>query len=47
VEIVEKSAMKMVKDVYQVGQDIRVKCQIRPGISPDYQNAVRCLCKEQ
>ncbi len=47
VEIVEESAMNMVKDVYQVGQDIRVKCQIRPGISPDYQNAVRCLCKEQ
>jgi len=47
VEVVEENAMNMVKDVYQVGQDIRVKCQIRPGISPDYQHAVRCLCKEQ
>jgi N-methylhydantoinase A/oxoprolinase/acetone carboxylase beta subunit len=47
VEVVEESAMNMVQDVYHVGQDIRVKCQIKPGISPDYQNAVRCLCKEQ
>jgi N-methylhydantoinase A/oxoprolinase/acetone carboxylase beta subunit len=47
VEVVEESAMNMVKDVYHVGQDIRVKCQIKPGISPDYQYAVRCLCKEQ
>jgi N-methylhydantoinase A/oxoprolinase/acetone carboxylase beta subunit len=47
VEVVEESAMNMVKDVYHVGQDLRVKCQIKPGISPDYQHAVRCLCKEQ
>jgi hypothetical protein len=47
VEVVEESAMNMVKDVYHVGQDLRVKCQIKPGISPDYQHAVRCLCNEQ
>ena len=46
VEIVEESAMNMVNDVYQVGQDIRVKSQIKPGIVPDYDQAVRCVCKE-
>ena len=46
VEIVEASAMNMVNDVYQVGQDIRVKSQIKPGIVPDYDRAVRCVCKE-
>jgi len=45
-EIIEESAMNMVKDVYEVGQDIRVKCQIKPGISPDYEHVVRCLCRE-
>lgn len=46
VEVIEESAMNMVRDVYQVGQDIRVKAQIKPGIVPDYQQAVRCVCKE-
>ena len=41
VEIVEESEMNMVRDVYQVGRDIRVKAQIKPGIVSDYQQAVR------
>ncbi len=47
VETVEESAMNMVKDVYTVGQDIRVKCQIKPGIDHEYERSVRCVCKEQ
>ncbi len=46
VEIVEESEMNMVNDVSQVGRDIRVKSQIKPGIVPDYDQAVRCVCKE-
>ncbi len=43
-EIVFESSMNMVKDVFTVGQDIRVKCQVKPGICKDYENVVRCLC---
>ncbi len=46
-EIIEESCMNMVKDVFTVGQDIRVKCQIKPGICKEYENVVRCLCREQ
>lgn len=46
VEIIEESSMNMVKGAHNVGQDIRVKCQIKPGIAPEYKTAVRCLCKE-
>ncbi len=45
IEVIEESSMNMVKDVFTVGQDIRVKCQVRPGICKDYENVVRCLCK--
>ncbi|MFP4479232.1 MAG: hydantoinase/oxoprolinase family protein [Desulfohalobiaceae bacterium] len=45
-EIVEESAMNMIKDFCEVGQDIRVKCQVKPGICADYENSVRCVCKE-
>ncbi|MCF8105531.1 MAG: hydantoinase/oxoprolinase family protein [Desulfohalobiaceae bacterium] len=41
VEIIEESEMNMVNDVYQIGRDIRVKAQIKPGIVSDYQQAVR------
>ncbi len=46
VEVVEESAMNMVRGMHTVGQDIRVKCQIKPGITPDYEGVVKCLCKE-
>ncbi len=46
-QIIEESCMNMVKDVFTVGQDIRVKCQIKPGICKEYENVVRCLCREQ
>ena len=45
-KVVEESAMNMVQGVYTVGQDIRVKCQIKPGITPDYEGVVKCACKE-
>ncbi|MCF8085320.1 MAG: hydantoinase/oxoprolinase family protein [Desulfohalobiaceae bacterium] len=45
-EVVEESAMNMVRGVHTVGQDIRVKCQIKPGITPDYEGVVKCICKE-
>jgi N-methylhydantoinase A/oxoprolinase/acetone carboxylase beta subunit len=45
-QIVEESAMNMIKDFCEVGQDIRVKCQVKPGICADYENAVRCICQE-
>jgi N-methylhydantoinase A/oxoprolinase/acetone carboxylase beta subunit len=45
-EIIEESEMSMVKDIYSVGKDIRVKCQVKPGISPEYEGVVKCLCKE-
>jgi len=45
-EVVEESAMNMVRGMHTVGQDIRVKCQIKPGITPDYEGVVKCLCKE-
>jgi len=47
IEFVEESAMNMVKGMYTVGQDIRVKSQIKPGIVPEYAEAARCICKEQ
>ncbi|MFW6415457.1 MAG: hydantoinase/oxoprolinase family protein [Thermodesulfobacteriota bacterium] len=47
IEIVEESAMNMIKGMYTVGQDIRVKSQIKPGIIPEYAEAARCVCKEQ
>jgi len=43
-EIIFESSMNMVKDVFTVGQDIRVKCQVKPGICKDYENVVRCVC---
>ncbi len=45
IEVIEESSMNMVKDVFTVGQDIRVKCQVKPGICKDYKNSVRCICK--
>lgn len=42
--IIEENAMNMIKDFTEVGQDIRVKCQVKPGISADYEYAVRCIC---
>ncbi len=46
-QVIEESCMNMVKDVFTVGQDIRVKCQVKPGICKEYENIVRCLCREQ
>jgi len=45
IEVIEESSMNMVKDEYTVGQDIRVKCQVKPGICKEYENSVRCICK--
>ncbi|MFP4629468.1 MAG: hydantoinase/oxoprolinase family protein [Desulfohalobiaceae bacterium] len=45
-QIVEESAMNMIKDFCEVGQDIRVKCQVKPGICSEYETAVRCVCQE-
>jgi hypothetical protein len=45
-EVVEESAMNMVRGMHTVGQDIRVKCQIKPGITPDFEGVVKCACKE-
>lgn len=47
IEFVEESQMNMVKGMRTVGQDIRVKSQIKPGIIPEYSEVVRCICKEQ
>ncbi len=44
IEVIEESSMNMVKDVFTVGKDIRVKCQIKPGISEGYEKGVRCIC---
>lgn len=46
VEVVEKSAMNIVQGMSTAGQDIRVKCQIKPGITPEYEGVLKCLCKE-
>jgi hypothetical protein len=45
-ECIEKSSMNMVKNMVMVGQDIRVKCQVKPSVSPEFIQGVRCLCKE-
>jgi N-methylhydantoinase A/oxoprolinase/acetone carboxylase beta subunit len=44
IDVIEESSMNMVKDFSTVGRDIRVKCQVKPGISPEYKNAARCVC---
>jgi N-methylhydantoinase A/oxoprolinase/acetone carboxylase beta subunit len=44
IDVIEESAMNMVKDFSTVGRDIRVKCQVKPGISPEYKDAARCVC---
>lgn len=38
IEIVEQSAMNMIRNEYLVGQDIRVKAQIKPGFLPGLKN---------
>lgn len=43
-EIIFESSMNMVNDVFTVGQDIRVKCQVKPRICKDYEKVVRCVC---
>ena len=43
VEIVEQSAMNMVRDFHTTGQDIRVRCQIKPGVSKE-QGVLQCPC---
>lgn len=45
-EIIEHSSMNMVKNMRTVGQDIRVKCQVKPDLLPEFVQGVRCLCKE-
>ncbi len=45
-EIIECISMNMVKNMRTVGQDIRVKCQVKPDLLPEFIQGVRCLCKE-
>jgi len=44
VETVEAQSFNMVEDNRMTGRTIRVKCQIRPGVLPDYRKAVRTGC---
>lgn len=46
IEIIEESSMNMVKDVFTVGKDIRVRCQVRPSISKEFESIVRCICNK-
>lgn len=44
VEIVESSSFNMVDDATFLGRNIRVVCQVRPGVLPAYREAVTCPC---
>jgi len=43
-EILESSSMNMVRGMSMVGRDIRVRCQVRPGIASGYETTVRSVC---
>lgn len=43
-EIVESSSMNMVRGMTMIGRDIRVRCQVQPGIASGYENTVRSVC---
>ncbi|QLA21705.1 hydantoinase/oxoprolinase family protein [Desulfolutivibrio sulfoxidireducens] len=44
VETVESSSFHMVEDSTFTGRNIRVVCQVRPGVLPRYREAVTCPC---
>ncbi len=44
VETVESSSFNMVEDATFTGRNIRVVCQVRPGVLPQYREAVTCPC---
>jgi len=44
IEIVESSSFNMVDDSTFLGRSIRVVCQVRPGVLPQYREAVTCPC---
>ncbi|MDQ7831916.1 MAG: hydantoinase/oxoprolinase family protein [Desulfovibrionaceae bacterium] len=44
VETVERSSFNMVDDSTFLGRNIRVVCQVRPGVLPQYREAVTCPC---
>lgn len=44
VERLEGSSFNMVEDSRLTGRNIRVVCQVRPGVRPDYKKAVTCSC---
>ena len=42
IETTEAMSFNMVEDGAMVGRNIRVKCQIKPGVLPAYRQAVKC-----
>ncbi len=44
VEITESSSFNMVEGMTMTGQNIRVACQVRPCVLPQYRKAVSCEC---
>lgn len=44
IEVTEGSSFNMVEGMTMTGQNIRVACQIRPGVLPGYRKAVSCKC---
>jgi len=43
-EIIEASSFNMVEDFYTSGRDIRVRCQLKPGLDEKYSNFLRDRC---
>jgi N-methylhydantoinase A/oxoprolinase/acetone carboxylase beta subunit len=43
-QILEETSMNMVKNFWTVGRDIRVKCQVRPGLNNEYAQLLRSIC---
>ncbi|WP_027184118.1 hydantoinase/oxoprolinase family protein [Desulfovibrio inopinatus] len=44
IEVTSASSFNMVSGMYTTGRNIRVKCQVRPGIVDDFKQAVTCAC---
>jgi len=44
VDVLEESVFNMVEDGRLAGRNIRVKCQVKPGVVEAYKRGIRCQC---
>jgi N-methylhydantoinase A/oxoprolinase/acetone carboxylase beta subunit len=44
VDVLEESVFNMVEDGRLVGRNIRVKCQVKPGVVEAYKRGIKCQC---